>query len=170
MARLLPFSRMTKERLQAGPEEGGTHRWLPQVASGLRGTLNQEQADRFLRRCWDELVGHREVPDREVAAAVRFAYGRGGQRTDGGGRNSVKWPEANAEAIASLEGSAFARRAFGDPVVEHLLHFARTELETAMRTEPDNAVLLNFLGYGKLERGEDLDPAIALLLPGFYRG
>ena len=100
MARLLPFSRVTKERLQAGPEEGGTHRWLPQVASGLRGTLNQEQAYRFLRRCCDELVGHREVPDREVAAAVRFAYGRGGQSSESGSRRKMpKWPEANAEAI-----------------------------------------------------------------------
>jgi len=39
-------------------------------------------------------------------------------------------PRSLADAIASLEGSAFARRAFGDPVVDHLLHFARTELET----------------------------------------
>ena len=40
---------------------------------------------------------------------------------------------------------------------------ARTELEIAMRTEPDNPVLLNFLGYGKLERGEDLDAAEAMI-------
>jgi glutamine synthetase len=39
-------------------------------------------------------------------------------------------PRSLADAISDLEGSAFARRAFGDPVVEHLLHFARTELET----------------------------------------
>jgi glutamine synthetase len=44
-------------------------------------------------------------------------------------------PHAMAEAIALLEGSAFARKAFGDAVVEHMLHFARTELacyETAV--------------------------------------
>ncbi|MBA3668186.1 MAG: tetratricopeptide repeat protein [Sphingomonas sp.] len=40
---------------------------------------------------------------------------------------------------------------------------AKQELETAMRTEPDNPVLLNFLGYGKLERGEDLDAAEAMI-------
>ncbi|UCE87190.1 MAG: glutamine synthetase, partial [Deltaproteobacteria bacterium] len=31
------------------------------------------------------------------------------------------------DAIAALEGSEFARAAFGDEVVEHLLHFARSE-------------------------------------------
>ncbi len=31
----------------------------------------------------------------------------------------------------------------------------------AMKLEPDNPLLLNFLGYGKLERGEDLDEAEA---------
>jgi glutamine synthetase len=36
-------------------------------------------------------------------------------------------PTTLAAAIAELEGSAFARRAFGDDVVDHLLHFARTE-------------------------------------------
>lgn len=44
-------------------------------------------------------------------------------------------PTSMPEAIAELAGSAFARRAFGDAVVEHLLHFARTELaayETAV--------------------------------------
>jgi glutamine synthetase len=40
-----------------------------------------------------------------------------------------------ADAIAALEASAFARATFGDAVVDHLLHFARTELasyETAV--------------------------------------
>jgi glutamine synthetase len=44
-------------------------------------------------------------------------------------------PTSLAEAIGELERSAFARQAFGEPVVEHLLHFARTELaayETAV--------------------------------------
>jgi glutamine synthetase len=44
-------------------------------------------------------------------------------------------PHAMADAIALLEGSAFARKAFGDAVVDHVLHFARTELacyETAV--------------------------------------
>ena len=36
-------------------------------------------------------------------------------------------PASLAEAIQEFEGSAFARHAFGDEVVEHYLHFARTE-------------------------------------------
>ena len=40
---------------------------------------------------------------------------------------------------------------------------AKRELEMAMASEADNPVLLNFLGYGKLERGEDLDAAEAMI-------
>jgi len=36
-------------------------------------------------------------------------------------------PRSLAEAAAAFESSTFARRAFGGEVVEHLLHFARTE-------------------------------------------
>jgi glutamine synthetase len=36
-------------------------------------------------------------------------------------------PASLPEAIAELERSSFARKAFGDDVVEHLLHFARAE-------------------------------------------
>ena len=39
-------------------------------------------------------------------------------------------PTSLPEAIGELERSAFARHAFGDAVVDHLLHFARTELAT----------------------------------------
>jgi glutamine synthetase len=38
-------------------------------------------------------------------------------------------PGSLAEAIEILEASSFVRRSFGDSVVDHLLHFARTELE-----------------------------------------
>jgi glutamine synthetase len=36
-------------------------------------------------------------------------------------------PHSLPEAIGAFEGSEFARAAFGDEVVDHLLHFARTE-------------------------------------------
>jgi glutamine synthetase len=36
-------------------------------------------------------------------------------------------PHALSDAIAAFDASRFARQAFGDEVVEHLLHFARTE-------------------------------------------
>jgi glutamine synthetase len=37
-------------------------------------------------------------------------------------------PRSLRDAIDALDGSEFARKTFGDDVVEHLLHFARTEL------------------------------------------
>jgi len=40
---------------------------------------------------------------------------------------------------------------------------AKADLTTAMKLEPNNALLLNFLGYGKLERGEDIDAAEAMI-------
>ena len=40
---------------------------------------------------------------------------------------------------------------------------AKAELDTALKIEPENPLLLNFLGYGKLERGEDLDRAEAMI-------
>ena len=46
-------------------------------------------------------------------------------------------PATLPEAIALFEGSQFARRAFGDEVAEHLLHFARAELRAAERAVTD---------------------------------
>lgn len=40
---------------------------------------------------------------------------------------------------------------------------AKIELQAAMKLQPDNPVILNYLGYGKLERGEDLDAAEAMI-------
>jgi hypothetical protein len=103
MAELYPFSRQTRERLQAVPGSGGTHRWLAQIASGLQSALPAERCFAFLRRCCDELVAHRSIPDREIAAAVELAYG--GQV---GGRNfglgALKWPEPDASVIAKVLG------------------------------------------------------------------
>ena len=39
-------------------------------------------------------------------------------------------PHALHDAIAALDASRFARETFGDGVVDHLLHFARTEQRT----------------------------------------
>jgi glutamine synthetase len=46
-----------------------------------------------------------------------------------GAKHLPQVPRTLHEALAELERSAFARRAFGDAVVDHLLHFARTEQE-----------------------------------------
>ena len=40
---------------------------------------------------------------------------------------------------------------------------ARQVLEEALKIAPEQALVLNFLGYGKLERGEDLDAAEAMI-------
>jgi glutamine synthetase len=42
-------------------------------------------------------------------------------------------PTSMAQAIAAFEASAFARKAFGDEVVDHLLHFAKSELAAVER-------------------------------------
>jgi tetratricopeptide (TPR) repeat protein len=84
--------------------------------------------------------------DRHVEAAT--AYGEAIRRT-GPGANPTQWTLHLLRA-ASLEQA--------DRWVE-----AKTELETAMKLDPDNPLLLNFLGYGKLERGEDLDSAEAMI-------
>jgi tetratricopeptide (TPR) repeat protein len=40
---------------------------------------------------------------------------------------------------------------------------ARKDLETALKLAPEQPLILNFLGYAKLERGEDLDNAEAMI-------
>jgi len=40
---------------------------------------------------------------------------------------------------------------------------ARASLEQALKIAPEQPLILNFLGYGKLERGEDLDAAEAMI-------
>ena len=46
-------------------------------------------------------------------------------------------PRSLDEAIERFSGSAFARTAFGEEVVQHLLHFARTEADAAARAVTD---------------------------------
>jgi len=93
MASLYPFSQKTAERLSAMPGPGGTHRWLAQVASGLRYVLSADACFKFLRRCCDDAVSHRAVPDSEIAAAVDFAYGGHEVAKVNFGRGPVDWPD-----------------------------------------------------------------------------
>jgi hypothetical protein len=96
MVFLLPISNRTTERLRAMPEEGGTHRWLVQVAGGLCHVLDADTCFAFLRRCCDEAVAHRTVADAGIAAAVDFAYsGRPVARINFG-RQPEDWPEPRA--------------------------------------------------------------------------
>lgn len=100
---MYPFSSVTAERLSAPPVAGDTHRWLAQVASGLSGVLTAESSFQFLRRCCDEFVQHREIPDREIAAAVELAYS-GHTKGANFGRRSLKWPEADQGVIGKVLG------------------------------------------------------------------
>jgi hypothetical protein len=99
MALLLPISNRTAERLRTIPTPGNTHRWLAQVASGLRHVLNAEACFAFLRRCCDEFVDHRKIPDREIEAAVDFAYSGRPVAKVNFGRQPVDWPEPSQALI-----------------------------------------------------------------------
>ncbi len=84
------------------PGPGGTHRWLAQIASGLRHVLSAELSFEFLRRCCDEFVIHRLVPDSEIEAAVELAYAGGRPAHFNFGRHPVDWPERNPALIARV--------------------------------------------------------------------
>ena len=62
--------------------------------------------------------------DNELALEPEFK----GNAYDAGDAQRV--PSSLGEAIALLEESAIAREAFGTDVVDHYLHYARTELRT----------------------------------------
>jgi hypothetical protein len=103
MAQVYPFSQRTAARLAEAPVAGETHRWLAQVASGVSHILTPQRCGEFLRRCCDVHVAHRRVPDREINAAVEFAYG-GGQGSGVGvqanyGRRAIEWPDPSAEVV-----------------------------------------------------------------------
>lgn len=102
MALLYPFSHRTAELLRAMPGPGGTHRWLAQVAGGLRHLLSADQCFAFLRRCCDEFVVHRSVPDAEIEDAVEFVYAGRAVAKINFGRQPVDWPKPNPALIAKV--------------------------------------------------------------------
>jgi tetratricopeptide (TPR) repeat protein len=82
----------------------------------------------------------------EEAAA---AYGRALQVSGQGAKAETRWPLLLLRASALEEGGRWAE--------------ARHDLTQALALAPDEPVILNFLGYAKLERGEDLDVAEAMI-------
>ncbi len=88
------LSPKTLERLARMPGQGGTHLWLAQAAGGLKRVLSPDACERFLARCCEALVTHRQVPAREIEAAVAFAYGSAGTENRG-----PEWPAARPEMI-----------------------------------------------------------------------
>jgi len=100
MAQVYPFSQRTAARLAEAPVAGETHRWLAQVASGVSQILTPQRCCEFLRRCCDVHVAHRRVPDREIEAAVQFAYGdHSGATAVNYGRGALEWPEPSGEVV-----------------------------------------------------------------------
>jgi tetratricopeptide (TPR) repeat protein len=84
--------------------------------------------------------------DRHAEAAV--AYGEAIARSKKGGSDNL-WTLYLFRAASLEQADRWAE--------------AKDDLAAAMKLEPDNPLLLNFLGYGKLERGEDLDQAEAMI-------
>jgi tetratricopeptide (TPR) repeat protein len=73
-----------------------------------------------------------------------------------------------ALAMAGKEGGSdepWTLRLFRASALEEAGRWAEAkgEIDLALKDAPDNPLLLNFLGYGKLERGEDLDAAEAMV-------
>jgi hypothetical protein len=103
MAVVYPFSQRTAARLAEPPEAGATHRWLAQVASGVSHMLTPAKCAEFLRRCCDVHVAHRRVPDREIEAAVQFAYAEHSTvAVLNYGRGALEWPECNRDLIREV--------------------------------------------------------------------
>ena len=82
----------------------------------------------------------------EEAAA---AYARALQLVGPNGRPEDRWPLLLLQASALEEANHW-------PQTRHLL-------TQALALAPDEPLILNFLGYAKLERGEDLDSAEAMI-------
>ena len=76
------------------------------------------------------------------------AYGRALQAL-GQGRPEDRWPLLLLQASALEEANRWPE--------------ARTVLTQALTLAPNEAVILNFLGYAKLKRGEDMDTAEAMI-------
>lgn len=115
MATLYPFSNRTLQLLEKMPKPGGTHRWLAQVASGLNRTLSAEKCAAFLRRCCDEFVHHRPVPDSEIEGAIQLAYGSQTKVQHNFGRRPVEWPESDLSIIAKVLSDVTPRF---DPMID----------------------------------------------------
>ena len=72
----------------------------------------------------------------------------------------LRWPERRAEndqlwTLLLLEANALQQA--------NRWPEAKAALQQALALEPEQPLLLNFLGYAKLERGEDLDAAEAMI-------
>jgi tetratricopeptide (TPR) repeat protein len=77
------------------------------------------------------------------------AYGRAAELTEAQGRKSDMWSLLLLQASALQETNRWPE--------------TKAALQKALALAPDQPLLLNFLGYAKLERGEDTDAAEAMI-------
>jgi tetratricopeptide (TPR) repeat protein len=96
---------------------------------------------------WSRLGDVLSAMDRESEAAD--AYGRAAKLAEATGIGSELW------TLYLLRGGALER-------ANHWPE-ARQALEMALKLSPQQPLVLNYLGYAKLERGEDLDAAEAMI-------
>lgn len=56
------------------PKQGETHAWLARAAGRLKQHVSAKRCFEFLREVCDVYVQHRDVPDAEIDAALKFVY------------------------------------------------------------------------------------------------
>jgi tetratricopeptide (TPR) repeat protein len=88
-----------------------------------------------------------EAMDRHDAAAD--AFGRAVAMANAQGLKTELWPMLLLQANALEEANRWPE--------------AKAALEQGLAIAPDQPLLLNFMGYAKLERGEDMDSAEAMI-------
>ena len=125
----------------------------------VRMLIDSERQEEALRRAYDVAQSRPNADNLTRLGVVyietkRFqeaadAYGRALALAGDGTSSDEAWELRLYRASALEEAGRWAE--------------AKAELETALKEQPDNPLLLNFLGYGKLERGEDLEAAEAMV-------
>jgi tetratricopeptide (TPR) repeat protein len=121
----------------------------------IRLLIDSNRHAEALRRA-QEIVAERPGPDAFARlgvvhiemknfSAAADAYGRAIQLSETAPSSDEPWTLRLYRASALEEAGKWEE--------------AKAQLAVAMKAQPDNPLLLNFLGYGKLERGEDLDAA-----------
>ena len=91
----------------------------------------------------------RRAPGDEAPRRGRRCYGRAIALAQAQGLKAELWPLLLLQANALEEADRWPE--------------AKAALQQALALAPDQPLLLNFMGYAKLERGEDLDAAEAMI-------
>lgn len=74
MAKIYPFSSETLEFFRTGPHEGDTHHWIFLAALKMKRNFTKAGTFQIIRKHIDRTVRHRQIPDREIHAAIEIAH------------------------------------------------------------------------------------------------